>query len=290
MMRNLVDMTTRTFPTASAIAFGALLGLSAATASADETWSFPTSGTYDCNSNGCSGGFLGPSETLTSGSKTVNVSAWSIEYHSDGSTTGNSFAQADLWSWGSSGTGVVNGDENPNDVPDHSMDNRYGNYDFMLLDFGGEWAVTEVEVGWRYESTYDSPEMDVFYWTGTSDPVMAGNDLTDSGWELLDQYAFGEGGGGSNSLDLEVQTVPVNNNTVYSQYWLVAPNTCGADGRATSPCQSGRNDAMKLLAVTGVQGTTPPPPPPPNNEAPEPASVLLLGAAIPFLRRRLKRA
>jgi hypothetical protein len=168
------------------------------------------------------------------------------------------------------------------------MDNLNNGYDFMLFDFGGDWAVTDVDIGWRREYTnMSTPELDVFYWSGNTDPQMASSNLTDDGWELLGQFAVSENNFGD---DVEVQSsAQVQDSTAYSsQYWLVAPSTCGAMGRVSSPCASERNDAFKLASLTGDTLPTTPPPGG-GNEVPEPASLLLLGGALPFLRRKWMR-
>jgi hypothetical protein len=84
-------MTIRFSQDASAILLGGAMMLAAQVATAEETWTFPTSGNN-----------LGHSKVLTSGGKEVTVSAWSIL------TDTSNFAAADLYEWGLYGTGVVN--------------------------------------------------------------------------------------------------------------------------------------------------------------------------------------
>lgn len=269
--------------------FASLTLLAAATlpSLAATTWSH-TDGTCGAVGNGAT---MGNSCSATKDSVTATVRAYS---NSDADGT---WATAALTRY-SGGFGVNNGKANSSDPgeggdPEHAIDNN-GLTDAVLFKFSSSMSLSALSIGW---SSGDA-DISVMAWTGSGDPVNAGNSggaLFNSntsttttpagGWTLIGNF------GDVNDLNPSGSAGNLNFTTnVTSSWWLVSAYNANFGGSCTkslsdSACGGG-NDYFKLLSVTGT-------PSQPGSDTPEPATLALAGLAVfgmGVARRRAKKA
>lgn len=198
---------------------------------------------------------------------------------------GNTFSQATIYDWNTSGLGIVNGNENASSTGPHALDN-YDGQDAIVFGFSnGAVSLTSVTLGWNgtdspsYDTVsgsgvnyrYDDSDMALYAWTGGAvDPTtLAGFGPASAGWTLIGNYN-------------DVGSMPGNkadvSTSIYSSYWLV---TTVGTGTSTN------SDAFKVLALAGggcamtVQGNAcVPGGGNPGTGVPEPGSLALLMAGF----------
>ena len=190
-----------------------------------------------------------------------------------------------------SGLGLLNENETGSSSGNHGVDNKtdgtQGNVDALLFDFGTNWALTSVQLG--YES--GDSDLSVLRWTGAEgahviDPAATWAGLVASGsWELVGNYA--------NVYDRPEGRVDFNNEAnvpqLVSSAWLVAGYSSIFGSPVSGPactkfgtkgCYAG-NDAFKIWDITGNQV---------NNTASEPSTLALLSlglfGGVAAMRRR----
>ncbi len=226
---------------------------------ADETFTF-SHGAATGNGNAWS-------YTSASGDYAVTATAWADTWEVSGS---DKIENAELDHF-SGGLGVRNRNGNNEDQGccEHSMDNR-NDYDFILFEFkdaatNANQAVTlsTVDLDW---APYDS-DLTVMAFTdpgasSVSPSGLAGVKLssltnTNSGWERFDISNAG------------TSPKSVGAGTTLSSWWIVASSFNGAD----------RDDKVKLAHIAALPGS------PPSNGVPLPASIFLMIAGLPLIRR-----
>lgn len=224
------------------------------------------------------------------GSPAVSISAWTTGTGTpDVPTTGSTFSSSALvYNWGLVGLGIVSGNEDPNAIGPHAIDNGYG-IEAMLLKFtSGPVNLSSLTIGWNGTDnpttsdnnggiagggapvTYNDSDLSVLAWTGGGGgPTMAGSGLLSAGWTLVGNYAnVGLNSGNTQS--------PITS-AIYSSYWLISAYSSsyfsGTSAQESAAGLSQGNDAFKVLSVAGSFK-------PPGTGVPEPGAVALLGIAL----------
>ncbi len=253
-----------------------LLGMTAAavlcaqSAFATVTWDFTDKdgGT----NNQLAGEKFFTSTSVLGGTYQIKVEAWSM----DPNVANPTFVKAKKFKDFGSGFGMKSHANEATGQPEHAIDNKNW-FEFVLFDFQADWRVLSATAGWAQEGNSNkggnnSPEADLFYWNESSNPYTHDVGETLLGWTYVAQGSFDEG------TSETPHDYSSNTSGVTARYWLLAPNTCGAaDGPSCS--SDGDLEAFKLTKLTGEVA-------PPGEDVPEPATALLLLAALPFMRRR----
>lgn len=196
--------------------------------------------------------------------------------------SGGKFAAANLADYNSSGFGIKNADDSTSSgsqpessSPNHAMDNN-GRLDAMLFSFTQSVALSSVRIGWQGEDS----DITVLAWTGVGDAVAAltgasTGTLLASGWSLVGSYSDLTA---STSNNLTTGARSINAGGISSSYWLVSAYNSTLDNQGWTE----GNDYVKLNMVAGTftcvnsndPGCSN------NNQAPEPASLALVGVAL----------
>ena len=200
------------------------------------------------------------------GHNDVTVSAWANTGKSNRLETG----KIKVWT----GLGAENR-SGESGVPNHAIDNggtdKY--YDSVLFDFGSDSiALNKIKLGWyRYDS-----DITVLAYTGSGTPSLGGekySDLTSSGWQHVGDYSnLGTSRGKS-----------INAGGATSSYWLIG----AFNPMISSKNWSNSNDYFKIYKLSG-ETTSSGGGGGGSGSVPEPSSLLLLGFALPLLRRRTR--
>jgi len=216
---------------------------------------------------------------LAAGTPTLTTTAYSNTNGS--STTPDTYKLETAYlSVYSGGLGVTNRDAgsgpgqdlNEGIDPEHSIDNNQ-RYDSVLLNFGAATRLTSLTIGWSYNDS----DMTVLAYTGTGNPTsnlanLSYSQLTANGWTLVGSYS-----------NVALNTLQgINAANIVSQYWMIGAFNPLVD---TASTLTTGDDYVKLLSVAGDTTTI-------GKQVPEPASVLLTGAALAVLAwsRRLMSA
>lgn len=185
------------------------------------------------------------------------------------------------------GAGVLSGSET--DDPDHAMDNN-GRIETLMISFsngvGGITSadkvnLTSADFGWVYAGDSD---FSVYAYTGSSaSPSPSGvsySNLTSNGWTEIGHY--NSGGAGTKTFS----------NSVYSSHWLIG----ALNGLVTDSVRDTGDDYFKFASVTGTKCPTTGTLPSGcggggshTGQAPEPGTLLLMGAGLFGLTRMSRR-
>ncbi len=268
----------------------AVLGLMAAFASpgvyAGYDWTFESGncdgGSANCKNSDATNGnqwaFNG-----ANGHDDVIVSAWSNTGSGSGDNRDLETGKIKVWT----GLGVTNQNE-LSSQPNHAIDNggADGYYDSVLFDFGNDSiALNKIKLGWVGNWADDpSPvqgnaadsDITVLAYTGSGAPSLAGDkyadltsNLTSNGWVHVGDYS-----------DLGYNEKTINTGAISSSYWLIG----AFNPMVSSKGWSNDNDYFKIYKLSGE--TTSSGGGGGGGSVPEPSSLLLLGFALPLLRRR----
>jgi PEP-CTERM motif len=225
--------------------------------------------------------------TCSNGSKVSNAGAYSAWDPCGSGTTsdvrvgavatsGSTVINASVYSWGGSGLGVVNTNEDPNATGPHAVDS-YGGIDALVLNFASTVSLSSFKIGWNGTDNpyngYNDSDISVYAWTGTGSGPST-YDKSNASWQLIGNYFdVGASNGIGNTADKQGGTAGVSTST-FSSYWLIS-----AMGNS-----DGKIDAFKLLSVSGMTSTPP-------TGVPEPGSIALLGLSalgLMAVRRKSK--
>jgi hypothetical protein len=225
--------------------------------------------------------------TQTTSTITAKAYAWSTTANDSGGGSNNAMETAYLRSYGSSGLGVTNrdqqvgtcsGDEDCGEAdgtaPEHAVDNN-DRRDSILFTFSEAIKLTQVAIGWPASNTSSNDsDITVLRYAGTGTPTLAGQTVAEmvaAGWKLAGHYSDVADETGPNN------TADVNAPAYESKYWLI-----GAYNSLFSPTGwTTGNDYVKFLVLAGTQTT----------QVPEPSTLLLFGiAAMAGLWRRRQYA
>lgn len=208
---------------------------------------------------------------LNSSVDTLNVSGYS------NTGTGGALQTKTLTWYSGSGYGLNSGGETN---PQHALDNN-GYQEALLLNFGASTQLDSVKIGWKSNDA----DITVLAWKPLDymNPAMSNvagptfgattkySDLIGLGWSLVGNY--------SNLVTTSVKSVNVTN-PVSSSFWLVMAYNSAFSGQQASDV-SARGfvadtspDYGKFYSVAYSPGTKT------QTEVSEPATVLLLGAAM----------
>lgn len=218
--------------------------------------------------------------TVNSGGNAMSIDAYS--------TTGSNgtIENARLYGYGSSGMGVRNRFESSG-APNHAMDNN-AYTDFMLFDFsaiaGKEVDLYRVLTGYNVtlnsngNSTNDTPELSILAY----DKSIGG----DKSAAQIKSDLVGNTLGGLVNDGWRTYGTTVSPNTTFdtgwsSSFWIVATALPNVQGNFTS-----------YVKVKGIKGNLVDPriDPQPNPGVPAPATLLLMGFGLAFLRRVKRQA
>jgi len=254
---------------------GGVLLLCGAQAQADITWSFGGATSES--------GTVGNTISKTSGTVMVTAQAWANTNDGTvGSLGSNSSDAAKITAENaykletaylnvySGGLGVKNqdasgsssvGDQNDGTSPEHATDNNQ-RYDSVLFKFDSAIDLNSVTIGWW---TVDS-DISVLRYNGVGDASnQAGKtyaQLLTSGWSLVSQNAS------------STATTKNLDGSATSSYWLI-----GAANSLLGTTMDGTGDYVKISTIAGTKA----------NGAPEPGTMLLMGAGLLGLARMSRR-
>jgi hypothetical protein len=157
-----------------------------------------------------------------------------------------------------------NGDYNDGTSPEHSTDNNQ-RYDSVLFKFDSAIDLNSVSIGWW---STDS-DISVLRYDGVGDASnQAGKtyaQLLTTGWSLVSQNAS------------STATTKNLDGTKASSYWLI-----GAANSLLGTSMDGTGDYVKISSIAGTKVTK-------SNGAPEPGTLLLMGAGLLGLSRMSRR-
>jgi len=230
-----------------------------------------------------------PDATCTQTTSTITAKAYAWSTTANNGGTNNAMETAYLRSYGSSGLGVTNRDqqvgtcssgedcgEADGTAPEHAVDNN-DRQDSILFTFSEAIKLTQVTIGWpASNTTSNDSDITVLAYKGLGTPTTELNGQTTgamsaAGWKLAGHYSDVADETGPNN------TADVNAPAYESKYWLI-----GAYNSAFSTAGwSTGNDYVKFLVLAGTQTT----------QVPEPSTLLLFGiAAMAGLWRRRQYA
>lgn len=218
---------------------------------------------------------------LTSDGVEVVVTGWS-DSEGDTSASNNKeyydqiVEQGDLYYWGdSNGWGVVNGDENSNSVPDHSIDNyssslMYSDQDMVLLSFSEAVSLEGISVGWYSDGQNNILDVGAVAISSQDVANMSnGTSTWDDIYSEVDMSTISKQGSSNYyALDSDAGS---------STFWLVG---------LYNEMENCDYDAFKLMGVTAKTsnggGGTPP------VDVPEPSSIAIFALGLAFIVRQKK--
>ncbi len=224
-------------------------------------------------------GSISPGVTVTALSNTGGTNNYSNAANNAALQTIQSATWTNTWGGIYNADACASGsycDTNENNNPEHSIDNNQ-RYDMALLTFASNVRLTDLKLGWWQ---YDS-DVTVMAYSGNGAPALIGNrysDLVGLGWVSIGNYS-----------DLGTSSKAINENGVFSSYWLIgAYNPLANPGGGAATGSSNSYDYVKLQSVTGcISGTVGCNPP--NNDVPEPGSIALFGLGLLGLLSQRKR-
>jgi hypothetical protein len=206
------------------------------------------------------------STAMTCGTKVAGVdykatlSAWSAP------TSGN-FASASILYYPSSGLGIHANGESLNDSQ-HAVDN-IGGTDAFLINFGTNFALNQVSIGWLYNDA----DVSILRYTGTGAPSLTNSTVASldnaPGWDWVGDYSTL-----STNSTLNFNT---GSNAKTAAWWLVSAYNSAYSTVPVSGVFGDGNDYFKLNSFGGevVAVVTPPP-----SQVPEPGTFALFGVAL----------
>jgi len=183
--------------------------------------------------------------------------------------------QGELYYWGASnGWGIVNSDENPEDVPDHSIDNysahgdTWSDLDMVLLAFDEAVSLEGITAGWVTNSNNPASLDNVGAVAVNQQSINAMNSGTATWNDVFNSADLSAVSYSStNNNDEHYYSLPQGSGT--SKFWLVG---------LYNEMENCDHDGFKLMGVTASTGTV--------TDVPEPSSFAILLVALAMVYRQ----
>ncbi|MEP0354514.1 exosortase-dependent surface protein XDP1 [Paraglaciecola sp.] len=237
------------------------------------TWVFETGASeYDVDSYTSEFGNQLSVDSDNDGTADLTIEAWASTgcglYCGNDNEVEQGYASTNAW-------GLLNNnlDEGLSNNSSHTVDNKGGDVDMMLLSFTESTALTGIDLGWAYNDT------DISIAAFSNLPTLSGNTWAEIATQSIFSASFSNIGTSPYTLVNEVSNVVVE-----AQYWLVGAYT-SVFGNLGSNDDS-YDDRIKIASITTETTASTP-----VAEVPEPSTIMffaLFGLILVSRRKATK--